>query len=147
MSARKKEREIVGASHAKTNGKSVQVERMSACGLDESEISYCMGIDVVTLRAFYKDELDFGLARVTAQVGGAMIKSAMRGDTNAGQFILRSRARWVTPTKIEQDVSVTVEDKRKLMDDIIGMVATKRAPVTIEHQKVMEAAKPQGKPS
>lgn len=147
MSARKKEREVIGTAHAKTNGKSVQVERMSACGLDESEIAYCMGIDVLTLRAFYKDELDYGLARVTAQVGGAMIKSAMRGDTNAGQFILRSRARWVTPTKIEQDVSVTVEDKRKLMDDIVGLIAQKRAPVTIEHAKVLESAKPQGKPS
>lgn len=147
MSQRKKEREVIGSAHAKTNGKSVQVERMSACGLDESEIAYCMGLDATTLRTFYKEELDFGLARVTAQVGGAMIKSAMRGDTNAGQFILRSRARWVTPTKIEQDVSVTIDDKRKLMDDIVGMLAQKRAPITIEHQKAMESAKPQGKPS
>jgi len=148
MSARKKEREVIGAAHAKTNGKSVQVERMSACGLDESEIAYCMGLDITTLRTFYKEELDFGLARVTAMVGGAMIKSAMRGDTNAGQFILRSRARWVTPTKIEQDVSVTIDDKRKLMDSIVDLVsAARRPPVTIEHQKTLEAAKPQGKPS
>lgn len=131
---RKKERELLASSHVKTNGKAVQVERMAACGLDVAEIAYCMGVDAVTLEMHYKDEMTFGTARVTAQVGGAMIKQALKGDTNAGQFILRARRKWVTPTKIEADVTHTIEDKRTLMNDIVSMMqnAQKRTPVTIE---------------
>ena len=129
---RKKEREVQGPNHVKTNGKAVQVERMAACGLDVSEIAYCMGIDPHTLETFYKDEMTFGTARVTAQVGGAMIKSALKGDTNAGQFILRARRKWVTPTKIEADVTHTIEDKRGLMNDIVALMQSNRQPVTIE---------------
>lgn len=137
--------EIVGEFHAKTNGKVVQVERMVFCGLDESEIAYCLGIDVVTLQMHYKDQLEMGLQSVIAKVGGAQIKAALRGDSNAAQFLLRSRGRWVTPTKIEQDVTLTVQDKRSLMDDIIKLYQQARAPVTIEHEaqvKVLKHARP-----
>lgn len=135
--------EVQHSPHVKTNGKMAQVERMAACGLDEQEIAYCMQVDVVTLRANYADQLQYGTASVVAKVGGAMIKSALRGDTNAGQFILRARARWVTPTKIEQDVTVTVEDKRRLMDKIVTRM--QRTPVTLEHQQAMDGAKPEGR--
>ncbi len=144
---------VPGSPHVKTNASITQVERMAACGLDESEIAYCLGTDPLTVRTMYSEQITMGLAAVTAKVGGAMIKSALRGDTNAGQFILRSRARWVTPTKIEQDVSVTVTDKRNLMDQIVDLVQKAgRAPVTIEHQeqvkKLEKARAPEGaKPS
>lgn len=128
--------------HIKTNKTIREVERMVACGLDETEVAYCMDMSVVTLREEYKEQLEFGTAKVVAQVGGAMIKSAMRGDSNAAQFILRARARWVTPTKIEQDVQVTIEDKRKKIDSIVQLVHNaRRPPVTIEQTATLEAAK------
>lgn len=147
-----KRSDVLGSSHAKTNRKMNEVERMTACGLDESEIAYCMGIDVVTLKHHYQDQLDMGQARVMAKIGMSQIRQAIRGDSNAAQFFLRARGRWVTPTKIEQDVTLTVEDKRSLMDHIVGMVAKAREPVTIEQpaqvKKLERATAPAGsKPS
>ena len=137
--------QILGTSHAKTNSTVTLVERLVACGLDEVEIAYSLGIDVVTLKLHYQQELDMGLAITMGKLGVAQIKAGLRGDSNAAQFMLRSRGRWVTPTKIEQDVTLTVSDKRTLMDDIIGMMVKARQPVTIEHQaqvKQLEKAKP-----
>lgn len=140
------------SSHAKTNSSTVQVERLAACGLDESEIAYILGIDVVTLKLHYQQELDMGLAVTIGKLGVAQIKAGLRGDSAAAQFMLRSRGRWVTPTKIEQDVTLTVQDKRTLMDDIIKMTVQTRAPVTIENpqqvKRLEKATAPTGsKPS
>lgn len=147
-----KRSDVLGSSHAKTNRKMNEVERMTACGLDESEIAYCMGIDVVTLKYHYQDQLDMGQARVMAKIGMSQIRQAIRGDSNAAQFFLRARGRWVTPTKIEQDVTLTVQDKRTLMDDIVRMTVQSRAPVTIENpqqvKRLEKATAPTGsKPS
>ncbi len=130
--------------HVKTDRVAREVERMVFCGLDVSEISYVLGLSVTTLQAQYKDELDNGGAMVIAKIGNAQIKAALRGDSNAAQFLLRARARWVTPTKAEVDTTITIQDKRKVMDEIIGLVRQQRQqrvlPITID-------AKPQGKPS
>jgi hypothetical protein len=135
MTASYSKRQIIRAEayHVKTDSMVRQIERMSACGLDESQIAYCTGLDVVTLRQHYKEEMDMGLAMVTAQIGAAQIKAALRGDSNAAQFMLRSRAHWVTPTKIDADVTVTVHDKRKEMDEIVKLMhESGRPPVTID---------------
>lgn len=145
--------QLVTSAHAKTNALVTQVERLAACGLDESEIAYCLGTDVVTLKQFYQNELDMGLAVTIGKLGVAQIKAGLRGDSAAAQFMLRSRGRWVTPTKIEQDVTLTVQDKRGLMDQIIDMYAKARVPITIEatpqqQKKLERAIAPEGsKPS
>lgn len=133
--------------HAKTNKVAKEVEMLTACGLTDEEISYCLSIDLVTLKTMYSEEIRFGTARIIGKIGMQQIRQALKGDTNAAQFILRSRGRWVTPTKVESDVSVTIQDRRKLMDEIVQLVTSGRVPVTIEHQKLLEDAKPQGAPS
>lgn len=132
------------APHVKTDKVAKEVERMVFLGLDVSEISYCLGLSTVTLQQQYHDELENGGAMLINRIGGAQVRQALRGDTNAAQFLLRARARWVTPTKQEIDANVTIEDKRKVMDEILGLVREARQkklpPITID-------ATPTGKPS
>lgn len=132
------------APHVKTDKVAKEVERMVFLGLDVSEISYCLGLSTVTLQQQYSEELENGGAMLINRIGGAQVRQALRGDTNAAQFLLRARARWVTPTKQEIDANVTIEDKRKVMDEILGLVREARhkklPPITID-------ATPTGKPS
>lgn len=131
--------------HVKTSKTITQVERMVACGLDVSQIAYVMQISAVELKANYAEQLEYGQAAVIAKVGASLLRSALRGDTNAAQFFLRARAKWVTPTKIEQDVNMTVEDKRKLMDDIVKLVAKEQVPV--EQATQLASATRTGRPN
>lgn len=133
--------------HVKTSKTIVQVERMVACGLDYSQIAYVLGVSPVQVKADYQEQIDNGTAATVAKVGAALLKQALRGDTNAAQFFLRSRAKWVTPTKTESDINVTLTDKRKLMDDIIGLVAAKASKSSLEQAKTLAGAKPEGKPN
>src|ERR1051325_10520088 len=132
------------APHVKTDRVAREVERMVFLGLDVSEISYCLGLSINTLQQQYSDELENGGAMLVNRIGGAPVKQALRGDTNAAQFLLRARARWVTPTKQEIDANVTIQDKRKVKDEILALVRVasqkKIAPITID-------AQPVGKPS
>jgi hypothetical protein len=135
--------------HVKTSKTIAQVERMVACGLDYSQIAYVLECSPVQVKADYAQELEHGTSAVVAKVGAALLRQALRGDTNAAQFFLRSRAKWVTPTKIEQDVSVTVDDKRKLMDDIVTLVAAGSSKKGLERAKQLADAQapPGSKPS
>lgn len=133
---------MITKPHLKTSKTILQVERMVACGLDYSQIAYVLECSPVQVQADYKDQIDNGTAATIAKVGAALLRQALRGDTNAAQFFLRSRAKWVTPTKIEQDVSVTVEDKRKLMDDIVTLVAAGSSKKGLERAKQLAEAKP-----
>lgn len=132
------------SDHVKTSKTIRQVERMAACGLDESEVAYCMNVSPHLIKAQYADEMLMGNASVVAKVGGAMIKSALRGDTNAGRFILQARAKWVIPTKIESDATLTINDKRDVINDIVNRVAAKQLSLKQAQALLKE---PVGKPN
>lgn len=138
----KKSEKVLFEDPAEANDSmAIVIERMAACGLDESEISYVTGISVVTLRKFYQQEMTMGLAAVTAKVGGALIKSAIAGNSMDMQFFLRARSRWVTPTKIEHDANVVIDDKRQIMDDIVKMLAKGNKSVPVESKPPPAPAK------
>lgn len=138
---------VSASQHVKTSKTILQVERMVACGLDYSEIAYVLNCSPVQVKSDYAAQLENGQAAVIAKVGGALLKSALRGDSNAAQFFLRARGKWVTPTKIDQDVSVTIDDKRQLMDEIVNLVAAKTSKASLDRAKQLAEAKPTGKPS
>ena len=71
------------------------VKSLTAVGTPQEEIARQMGIrSVKTLRKYYRRELDLGATEANANVGGAVYKSAMGGNTDAQKFWLESRAGW-----------------------------------------------------
>lgn len=119
------------APHAPTRKSRVEVERMVGCGLSTSEIAYVLGCQDAEVKAHYADELANGAAAVTAKVGGALLKQAMRGDVAAARFWLQSRSRWTTPTNVEltgkDGAPIEVSDRRALIDGIVALVAQQQA--------------------
>lgn len=113
-------------THVPTQETRDMVCRMAACGLNDVEVSFALAIPLNEVRRWYTGELSQGLAVITAKVGGALIDAALRGDTNAAAFFLRSRARWTTPTKASADDTANgpseVAAREKLMQSILAAV-------------------------
>lgn len=101
--------------HQPTDETRELVKMHAMVGTTQDTVAKMLGIAEKTLRLHYRDELDFGLASVNADVGGALYRKAMDGDTAAMIFWLKTRARWserqeidhmssdgtMTPTKIQ----------------------------------------------
>jgi hypothetical protein len=115
------------APHAPTDESRREVANMVACGLDFSQIAFVLNCSPADVRYWYKDELEHGAPIVNARVGAALLKNCLAGDTNAQKFWLATRAGWAPPTPEEQKKNQTnlqlSEVKRKLMDDIVTLVA------------------------
>lgn len=61
-------------------------------GTPQDMIAQILNIDIKTLRKWYKRELDIAVAQANAQVGGALYNKAVKGDTAAAIFWLKTRA-------------------------------------------------------
>lgn len=76
-----------------------QVEMLCAYGIKHDDIAALIGVSDVTLRKYYREELDLGTAKITAQVANSLIKKALSDDpsivnasVNAGKYFLDRRA-------------------------------------------------------
>jgi hypothetical protein len=75
-----------------------------------------------TIRKYFRDELDLGLAEANASVAGELYNNATRGDTNAQKFWLINRAGWgiavsrQTPVTPPPFVVAVEEDDEKRPD-------------------------------
>lgn len=116
---------VVSAVHAPTKKTREQVCKMIACGLSTDEISYVLGCAPHDVTMHYQPEIEHGMAAVTALVGGALLKQALRGDTNAARFWLQSKAKWTIPQHVEltgkNGGPVQVEHRRALMARVLEL--------------------------
>jgi len=80
-----------------------QVESMAGFGVTGPQIARSIGIGEVTLRKYYRDELDNGAVKANAAVAQSLYKKAL-GDgassVTAAIFWMKTRAGW-------KEVSVT----------------------------------------
>jgi len=60
-----------------TDEQRAEVEAFAVAGYSASEIAACLGVDVNTLRAHCRDELDFASMRLTARIAGNVIRAAL----------------------------------------------------------------------
>jgi hypothetical protein len=92
-------------NHAyKPTADSKQIVQLHATiGTRQDNIARILGIDKKTLRKYYKDELDLGMDKANAAIGGALFNKAKSGDTSAMIFWMKTRARWAE--KHEHDFS------------------------------------------
>lgn len=70
------------------------VELHATIGTPQRAIADIIGIDVNTLQKYFRQELDLAYHKANAQVGGALFKKAVGGDTTAMIFWMKTRAKW-----------------------------------------------------
>ena len=93
------------------------VRQMSSVGTPQEQIAQCInkGIDVKTLRKYFREELDTAATIANAAVGGMLYDKAMGGDTTAMIWWTKSRNRWSEKTETElsgeldQRINVQIE--------------------------------------
>lgn len=78
--------------HEPTRATREVVKLHAMVGTPQSMIAQILNVDAKTLRKWYRRELDTALVHANAQVGGALFNKAMKGDTAAAIFWLKTRA-------------------------------------------------------
>jgi hypothetical protein len=72
-----------------------QVRSLAARGVRQEDIAAIIGCrDEKTVRKYFRDQLDSGMADANANVAGALYEKAMGGDTTAQIFWMKVRAHW-----------------------------------------------------
>jgi len=85
---------MVMPSHQPTTETRNKVEAMSAIGIPQHDIARVLGIHDDTLRTYYREELDTATIKANTQIGGALFKKALSGDTASLIFWMKTRAGW-----------------------------------------------------
>lgn len=125
------------APHVPTSETREKVKYMVACGLEVPQISFLLECTPYEVQFHYKDELTHGVALVNAQVGMRMLQAIMAGDMASAQYWLKTRAKWVPPSKAPEETDAAADSvtdgkiRRQLMDEIVDLLtADKRKMAT-----------------
>ena len=77
------------------------VETSAGLGLPHEHIGALIGIDDKTLRKHYRQELDIGKAKASAQIAKTLFNKAQSGDTTALIWWTKAQMRWAETQKQE----------------------------------------------
>lgn len=91
--------------HQPTDASRQLVQLHATVGTTQEDIGRILGIDRKTLRKYYRDELDVGLVKANAAIGGALFNKAKGGDTTAMIFWMKTRAGWREKQEIDHTSS------------------------------------------
>ena len=80
------------APHKPTKATRETVRLHGMVGTPQVQIAQVLGITDRTLRKYYKEELAHATASANAEIGGALYNKALKGDTAAMIFWLKTRA-------------------------------------------------------
>ena len=78
-----------------------QVELLAAVGTPYPIIAEELGISEDTLTRHFRVELDRGLARINARIGGGIASQALRGDGPSQRFWMKTRGGWKEGLQLE----------------------------------------------
>lgn len=118
--------------HSPTDALRQTVQLHTTVGTTQATVAQILGIDLKTLRKYYRDELDLSLAKANATIGGALFNKAKGGDTAAMIFWMKTQAGWRETHRIEgpgengeHTISHAVsDDLRTALDAIAGKIAS-----------------------
>lgn len=88
-------------AHKPTDKTRGRVEAFAAYGVPQEFIAKELDISPKTLRHHYREELDHGLSKATAQVAQTLFKLAVGGDKASCMFWLKTRAGWYEKARLE----------------------------------------------
>jgi len=92
--------------HSPTDAQRQTVQLHTTVGTTQAVISQILGIDLKTLRKYYREELDVSKAKANATIGGALFNKAKGGDTTAMIFWMKTQAGW----REKSDINHVSED-------------------------------------
>lgn len=94
------------------------VQLHATIGTKSENIARIIGIDAKTLRKHYRDELDLGMDKANATIGGALFNKAKSGDTAAQIFWMKTRARWAERHELSgpDGAAIPVKIERTIVD-------------------------------
>src|SRR6266542_1707724 len=97
---------------------------MAVYGIPEIDIAAVLGVDPKTLRNHYRDEVDLGETKASAQIAGFLFNSARNGNVTAQIFWLKTRARWKeAPAELRHSGSIGSYDLNELSDDQLERIS------------------------
>jgi hypothetical protein len=71
-----------------------KVQSLAARGVRHEDIAAIVDCDAKTLRKYFRDELDRGMAEANAEIAGCLFDQAKGGNVGAQIFWLKTRAHW-----------------------------------------------------
>lgn len=76
---------------------------MSSVGITQEDIARVIGggIDLKTLRKYFREELDTAAIKANTEIGGELFKKAKSGDTTAMIWWTKTRMKWAETQKRE----------------------------------------------
>ena len=117
--------------HEPTRDSRRLVEHHAATGTPHAAIAKLVGVSLNTLKKYYAEELELGLARANAVVSGTLFSAAKNGNVVARIFWLKTRAGWRETAKVEHSGGTSVEvrqvDATKLSDTTLTELMMARA--------------------
>ncbi len=87
--------------HKPTDEQKKLVETSAGLGLPHEQIGSLIGIDDKTLRKHYREQLDLGKAKASAQIAKTLFNKAQSGDTTALIWWTKAQMRWAETQKQE----------------------------------------------
>ena len=78
-------------AHEPTEKTLKQVETLAGYGLPMEQIGHVIGVSVSTLKKYYREPLDKGVAKANALVAESLFKQATSGDTTALIFWAKTK--------------------------------------------------------
>ena len=97
-----------------------------------STIAKLLQLSLNTLKKHYPEELELGLARANAVVGGTLFAEAKKGNITAAIFWMKTRGGWRETAKVEHSGGTSLEvrqlDATRLSDATLGELMAARAP-------------------
>ena len=81
---------------------------MTASGIPQVNIGRCVGIDVKTMKKYYKTEMESSADIANAKVAQSLFNQAINGNTSAAIWWTKSRMGWKETR--DQNVNVTKND-------------------------------------
>ena len=119
--------------HEPTRDSRRLVEHHAATGTLHQQIAKLVGVSLNTLKKYYAEELELGLARANAVISGTLFAEAKKGNITACIFWLKTRAGWRETAKLEHSGSTSVEvrqvDATKLSDATLTELMAARADI------------------
>ena len=70
------------------------METAAGLGLPHDQIGALISISDVTLRKYYRKELDIGKAKASAQIAKSLYNKALKGDTTAAIWWTKAQMGW-----------------------------------------------------
>jgi|AntDeeMinimDraft_6_1070357.scaffolds.fasta_scaffold03910_3 hypothetical protein len=105
-----KKKKVTKPPHKPTDATRQTVRMHTVVGNTQATIAQVIGIDLMTLRKHYRDDLDLAKAEATAVVGGYLFTKATEGqDTAAMIFWMKTQAGWREREEPREDRPITIQ--------------------------------------